>query len=190
MEYITKYGIAQSSIEGGCYELQEQMNDIANLTKSPEVLNILEIGFNAGSSADIILSNNLNANLVSFDIGFHDYVSLAGKYINEKYPNRHTLIIGDSTKAIPVYETDIKFDVIFIDGGHEYETVVADLKNCKKFAHENTIVMLDDYSKDYACYTIGPTRAWDEMVQSGEIQQIDKKEYREARGMVWGKYVI
>lgn len=191
MEYITNYGISQSSIEGGCYELEEQKNDIINIIKSPDVLNVLEIGFNAGSSADIILANNLNTNLVSFDIGFHDYISLAEKYINEKYPNRHKLIIGDSTKTIPEFETDIKFDVIFIDGGHEYDTVIADLRNCKRFAHENTIVMLDDYSPNYdACYTVGPTRAWNEFIQNNEIKEINRKEYRLARGMVWGNYII
>lgn len=191
MEYITNYGIPQSSIEGGCYELQAQINDIIEIIKSPSVVNVLEIGFNAGSSADIILGNNPNINLVSFDIGSHDYVSLAEKYINEKYPNRHKLIIGDSTKTIPLYETDIKFDVIFIDGGHEYHTVIADLTNCHKLAHENTIVMLDDYSANYdACYTIGPTRGWNEFVENNKIKEINRSEYRLARGMVWGNYVI
>jgi len=64
-----------------------------------------------------------------------------------KYPNRHKLIIGDSTKSVPEYiknNNDIKFDIIYIDGGHEYNIAKQDLINCHKLAHKNTLVILDD----------------------------------------------
>lgn len=122
------------------------MIDLVNLTNKPNI-NVMEIGFNAGHSAELFLQYNRSLNLVSFDIGQHDYVLTSKKYIDFSYPDRHTLILGDSTVTIPEYiknNKDVKFDVIFIDGGHNYEIVKKDMENCFHLAHENTIVILDD----------------------------------------------
>lgn len=152
--------------------------------------NILEIGFNAGHSANLFLYINPTSNVLSFDIGEHDYIKIGKEYIDKTYPNRHTLIIGDSTKTIPIYETTIKYDVIFIDGGHSYEVAKADLLNCKKFAHKDTIVIMDDtmYSKVWEKdWTIGPTKAWLECNIITEISHID---FEEGRGISWGTYLL
>ncbi len=59
---------------------------------------------------------------MSFDIGSHSYVKRAKKLIDEMFPLRHTLILGDSTKTLPEYckqKENMLFDAAFIDGGHE-----------------------------------------------------------------------
>ena len=163
------------------------------IVSDSNIKNILEIGFNAGHSADIFLSYNTKCNLVSFDIGEHSYVKVGKEYIDKTYPNRHTLIIGDSTKTVPNYDTDHKYDLIFIDGGHSYQVAIADLLNCKKLAHKDTIVIMDDTinRKDWEReYTIGPTRAWNEGIKSGLITQITSLDFEPGRGMSWGKYNI
>jgi predicted O-methyltransferase YrrM len=156
----------------------------------------MEIGFNAGHSADVFLGNNKSLTLTSFDLGGHEYVLPAKEYIDTTYPGRHTLILGDSTVTVPKYINDNPgkvFDVIFIDGGHEYNIANTDLDNCMKLAHKDTVVILDDtmYTSGWQeLYTIGPTRTWVEHVNNGTIAQIHKTDYYPGRGMSWGKYIM
>ena len=181
--------------EGYSQQVDQQVKDLIAITNKPN-LRVMEIGFNAGHSADVFLKNNKFLDLTSFDLGEHAYVLAAKRYIDETYPNRHTLIIGDSTKSVPKFISSLnnhKFDIIFIDGGHAYETAKTDLENCMYLAHKDTIVILDDtiFTPGWeACWTTGPTRAWTEMVNNGKIVDIDKKDYQPGRGMAWGKYVI
>ena len=134
--------------------------------------------------------------LTSFDLGCHDYVSVAKEYIDANYPNRHTLILGDSRKTIPEYienNKDAKFDFIFIDGGHEYEVAKADIENCFHFAHQDTVVALDDtvYTPGWeGGHSVGPTRAWVEKLEEKTIIEINRNNYRVERGMSWGKYIL
>ena len=85
------------------------------------------------------------------------------------------------------------FDVIFIDGGHEYHVVQADLENCRKLAHKDTIIIMDDtmYTTGWEQgYTTGPTKAWVEFLEKGIIKEIYRADYQIGRGMSWGKYVF
>jgi len=155
--------------------------------------NILEIGFNAGHSTDLFLSQNKESSVLSFDIGEHNYVQVAKKYIDNIYPNRHKLVLGDSTQTIPKYITDIKYDLIFIDGGHSYNIAKADIINCKKFSHKDTIVIMDDtmYKKEWEKeYTIGPTKAWLDGIKEGIISEISHADFEPGRGISWGKYIL
>jgi len=173
--------------EGYSQQIPNQVEDLIELTKTPHI-NVMEIGFNAGHSADIFLKNNSTLRLTSFDLGTHNYVLTGKKYIDKMYPNRHNLILGDSTITVPLYTGS--FDVIFIDGGHDYDVAKKDIENCMRFAHKDTIVIVDDtiYTEGLkASYTIGPTKAWTECV---DIIEIDRKEYSVGRGMSWGKYKI
>ena len=134
--------------------------------------------------------------LTSFDLGCHDYVTAAKEYIDATYPNRHKLILGDSTTTIPIYlknNKDTKFDFIFIDGGHTYEISKADIENCFHFAHKDTIVALDDtiFTEGWEqLYTIGPTKSWIENLQQNKIVELSRTDYCFGRGMSWGKYVM
>ena len=156
----------------------------------------MEIGFNAGHSADTFLSSNKNINLVSFDIGHHSYVKTAKNYIDKTYPNRHKLIIGSSLDTIPKYSenNDKKFDLIFIDGGHHYDIAKKDLENCKKLANENSIVIIDDTMTDpkwVRTWNKGPTQAWKYGKDTKLVEELGSINFPNSdRGVSWGKYLF
>ena len=181
--------------EGYSQQIPNQIKDLIELSRKPDI-NVMEIGFNAGHSAEIFLNTNRTLSLTSFDLGQHKYVPVAKGYIDAMYPNRHTLILGNSTETVPKYihaNPDKTFDLIFIDGGHDYKVSNADLVNCKKLANKDTVVIMDDtiYTDKWTQdWTLGPTKTWLEHVNRGEISEIHKVDYGIGRGMSWGKYVV
>ena len=189
--------------EGGCHNEPKVgifLENIINnhpFMKTKKIKNVLEIGFNTGHSADIFLSNNEKINLISFDIGLHDYVKIGKEYIDKEYKNRHRLILGDSTKTIPEFinsNTDnLKFDLIYIDGGHEYNIAKQDLINCKRLAHKNSLVILDDVVRNknnIKFWNEGPNKSWDECKKINIIHEIGQIDYNIGRGVAYGKYII
>ena len=191
--FLKEHGV--TDYEGNIQNIFEQMSDLVSLTNKPYI-NVMEVGFNAGHSADIMLKHNSKLTLTSFDLGEHDYLLDAKRYIDSNYPSRHTLIIGNSVNSIPLFTKQnpfAKFDVIFIDGGHSYEIAKADIDNCFHLAHRDTIVILDDtiFTPDWEeTWTIGPTRTWIDHVNNKQLIELCRKEYKPGRGMSWGKYMI
>lgn len=200
LSYLTQKGYL--TFEPGSHDISQQQHLLSKiLSLLPPSLNCMEIGFNSGSSALLFLSNPNVATLTSFDLGAHSYGSWAKSYIDMTFPFRHRLILGDSRETVPALsekETSTRYDVIFIDGGHDYEIARADLRNCSAFAHrgeqnKKTLVIVDDVVKNpegQMEWTLGPSRAWKEACESGLVQEIDSIDFPyRGRGMAWGFYV-
>ena len=179
--------------EGYSQEVLGQTEFLKNIVNK-NIKRVLEIGFNGGHSAELFLSTNPNIELVSFDIGCHDYVSLGKNFIDQNYPNRHELVIGDSLKTVPKYSINKGlFDIIFIDGGHDYKVSKGDLINCKRLSHKDTIVIMDDTMRKKVWkkpWNNGPNRAWDEGIKEGIIKELGSEDFEIGRGQSWGKYNI
>jgi len=161
-----------------------QKKQIKEIFKKNKIKNVLEIGFNAGHSADHFLSQGEDVKLTSVDIAKHQYVLPCSNYISEKHKDRFKLMIGDSRYTVP--EITDKFDFIFIDGGHSEEVAYADILNCKQVAKPNTIVMLDDYCQAYGLEVM---KAFEKAVKEGIIKQIETAYRIALRGWVLYKYV-
>jgi len=111
-----------------------------NIVKNAK--NILEIGLNGGHSMAIFLLSNPNLEVLSFDICQHAYVQDIANYYKNKY--NFNFIKGNSLITVNEYNSDKKYDIIHIDGGHTEECVRNDLINCKRFAHKDTLMIFDD----------------------------------------------
>ena len=179
-------------MEGHSDQVPKQKEVLSQLASHNSVKTILEIGFNAGHSSDIFLSSNPYVKVVSFDLGEHQCVQFGKRYIDEKYPSRHTLILGDSTKTVPEFikqNPELKFDIIFIDGGHFEDIPKKDIINCKKLAHNNTIIVMDDilYDSEIA-YSIYVTKAWREAISWDILTETCHYSFDNFRGFSLGKY--
>ena len=214
---ISEYHI----VEGGSYQIGAQGDRLRELVHKRAPKSIMEIGFNAGHSALLFLANTPpETKVVSFDLGEYAYVFAAKRYIDAMFPGRHTLVTGDSTVTIPKYEEQVahrmkdpntappmRFDFIFIDGGHQNDIPMKDILNSQRLARDGrTVVAIDDISRDpsrQAHYTVQPTKAWSQMVDAGVIREDGYDDYFtnnnndascptdcKARGMAWGEYCL
>lgn len=151
----------------------EELLYLANLAQRTDARLIGEIGFNAGFSSFAFLSAHPDIKVVSFDLGEHAYSRTAKALIDKKFPGRHTLINGDSTKTVPAHHSknpDLQFDLVFIDGGHAYEVAQADIANMRLFCGEKTAVVMDDLTP-WLSWGEGPYRAWTEAIAAGVVRQ-------------------
>lgn len=140
------------------------------LSNNPQIKNIAEIGFNGGHSATNFLGVRPDIELTSFDIAEHGYVKKGKEIIDKKYPGRHSLVLGDSTSTIPSFSriNTKKFDLVFIDGGHDLDTAYKDIVNCRGISEQGGLVVVDDCSPGLA-YGIGPEQAYNQAVSEGLI---------------------
>ena len=188
--------IDTTKFEGYCQLNKEETDILINLVKQKNIKNVMEIGFNAGHSAELFLENNDNVKLTSFELGKHKYTKKGKKFIDEKYKNRHTMIIGNSVETVPNFaknNPDKKFDLIFIDGAHHYEIADQDMKNCYKLAHTDTIVILDDTNtnpKTLKKWQKGPNKVWKESKENGLIKELGYRDCPPRHGLSWGKYIF
>ncbi len=163
--------------EGYSSDLQRQAfsQDLKNL---PQVKTIAEIGFNGGHSCETFMKTSDQIEVTSFDINMHPYVRVGVEFMRKKYPNRFEFIPGDSAITVKRYaeRTSKKFDLIFIDGCHQFDHAVNDIYNCRKLAHQNTVVWIDDYAP------YGVQGAVDHCVQQGLIKIIEAKNVMDTSG--------
>ena len=194
-DYLRSVGFNILYLEGHSGQLDLQKYDLARLVNRPGIKNVMEIGFNAGHSADTFLKSNPDINLVSFDLGYHKYLPYAKKFIDEKYPGRHKLILGNSLETLPKFVASgdkILFDLIFIDGGHDYDVPKSDMAYSLQLCHPETIIIMDDYildKRNVLDFNHGPNKAWNEKINDETIIELGCSQYgvRNDRGMVWGK---
>ena len=86
----------------------------------------------------------------------------AVKDLLKKFEKNIELIKGNSNEILRKVDMS-KIDYVFLDGGHDYETVKNDLENCKSVINNNGTVLCDDYNLSYAP---GVKKAIDEFLKN------------------------
>ena len=90
----------------------------------------------------------------------------AVKDLLNKFTDNIHLIKGNSNKILSKIEMK-KIDYVFLDGGHEYNTVKNDLECCKEVILNNGVVLCDDYDLSYAP---GVKKAIDEFIENNSFK--------------------
>ena len=83
-----------------------------------------------------------------------------------KFKNNTNLIKGNSNKLLPKIDMS-KIDYVFLDGGHEYNTVMNDLNCCVETIKNEGTVLCDDYDLSQAP---GVKKAIDEFILSNDFK--------------------
>jgi len=147
---------------------------LQRLAQTSGALAIAEIGFNIGFSSIAFLEAAPDTTVVSFELDRRHAVMMAKEFVDTRYPGRHELVIGDSRTTVPQYaEADGgRFDLVFVDGGHEYEIAAADVANARALAKPGGLIVVDDLVPWYP-WGEGPHLAWTEAVADGLITPIE-----------------
>ena len=183
----------------------DKIHFLSEIIKKYSPKRIAEIGFNAGHSSCLFLYSNPNCSVTSFDLCEHKYSLETQDYIKQQFPNRLKIICGDSTQTVPNYKGDYdddyddeygddygddyneeddynnnyRFDLIFVDGGHENNLPYLDLKNSlKNLAKKGSIIIMDDTHYSFLVtqwlklkYTFTVDSAWEHFLGKN-IKQI------------------
>ena len=94
------------------------------------------------------------------------YSEIAVNDLLMKFKENIKIIKGDTNKILKGLNLQ-NIEYIFIDGGHNYNTVKNDLFYSKKFISENGIILCDDYDLSYAP---GVKQAIDEFVKENNCK--------------------
>jgi predicted O-methyltransferase YrrM len=117
--------------------------NISNLVLNKNITKVMEIGFNSGFSTLLMLLSNPKLSITCFDLGEHKYTLPCYYKLKETFGERINIVIGDSTKTLPLVNE--KFDLIHIDGGHSTEVATSDIIHSYRLSNQGTILILDDY---------------------------------------------
>ena len=135
--------------------------------------NCLEIGYHMGHSCNIVLEVSKNYNkettMTSLDFFNHPYSNKCLKFTKDRYGDKFNYMIGDSKDTLDSLIKDSKiYDLIFIDGCHEYSGVKSDLDRCLKLCHEDTVIIMDDLVP-FKIWGKDVVKVWNEYIENNKL---------------------
>ncbi|MDA9629528.1 class I SAM-dependent methyltransferase [Candidatus Pelagibacter sp.] len=111
-------------------------------------------------------SNPLKSIYFNYILRQNPYSLKAVKSLLNKFKNNVSLIKGNSNNILKKIDIS-KIDFIFLDGGHDYSTVMNDLKCSIEVINNNGTILCDDYDLSYAP---GVKKAIDEFVSKNNFK--------------------
>lgn len=184
--------------QGYITQVEEHTNQLVshlkNICNVEQVKYVLEIGFLAGHSAELFLKLNHQVKVTSIDENALRSVNVGKEYIDVTYPERHILIKGNSNiilKDDVMTRTELKYDIIFIDGSFKYDIVRQDIILSKQFAHKNTILIINNVLKNkkwMKYWTQEVSNAIDDLKANDFIDNLHNIDIDVGRGSLMCKY--
>lgn len=159
--------------EGHVFMFQPKVDLMVQYARDPRVRTVCEIGFNVGHSALIWLANNARVRVVAFDMCSSACVRHMAAYLNAAYGDRLELHCGDSVSSVREYASEAAHagmcDVLLVDGGHEGDVPLHDLRNFRVLARrERHVLLMDDVACE-AAFCEAPATAYSALEASGEL---------------------
>ena len=150
--------LSGDNLEGNCFTIhqtaqrdEQLVGKRINLFRAAKHGNkILELGFNAGHSALLLLLGCNSTTEIDFiDIGGHGYIFPCIEYIQQIRPSIPThFYLGDSRNILPTWilkeKKQDQYDVIHMDGGHSDICVVNDLLCLLHLCKPGGWIIVDD----------------------------------------------
>lgn len=154
--------------------------NISNVVLNKELRKCMEIGFNSGFSALLMLISNPYITIDCFDLGEHSYTVPCYKTIKKFFGDRINITLGDSTKTVPLVTK--KYQLIHIDGGHMTCVANSDIVNSYRLSNKGTVLIMDDYDAP----NLKPL--WDSYVEFYKLKPLHITLYRAPQHDI--KYVL
>jgi hypothetical protein len=178
-------------VEGFSTQEPPEVAAYIEMAQDESVHTICETGFNAGHSTLVWLLANPTAHVYSFDLGQYAYTTAAAAFLKQKFPDRFTLTVGDSTQTLPKFvldHPDVRCDLAVVDGGHMYEVASADLLNMQALSSAVARVVVDD-TPCAVSWCLGPALAWAGMIKQNRVVETRNQPMGPYRGFVVGHFV-
>ncbi len=121
---------------------------LAGSTK--KIPTVLEVGIDRGVTliplVVALASSHESFLYVGVDIDVQESLQLTVRYLGPSVFNNTHMLQGNSLDVLPkLVEQNMKFDVILLDGDHNYHTVSNELKYLDALVDTTGIVVVDDY---------------------------------------------
>ncbi len=150
-------------------ELTELIFFLKNYEKSKNIKlkKFLEIGFHAGYTNTILNKIFKFDEILGIDT-FQEFVDGNSLRANHRFKNL-ILVCGDSTSKRTISNTKkfAPFDLVLIDGNHNYEFVKKDFENYQSMISQNSFIILHDIkSKTFP----GVSKFWNEISKSKQFR--------------------
>ena len=98
---------------------------------------------------NIKFSNPLKTIYYKYIVRLDPYSVQSVKKLLKKFINNINIIQGNSNEVLKKLNLN-KFDYVFLDGGHKFETVKNDLENLTQIIINGGTILCDDYNLSYA----------------------------------------
>jgi hypothetical protein len=116
----------------------------------PHPPTILEVGVDRGVTfltlVTFLVRTKQEFLAFGVDIMVQEQVQLMLQHIDRSEKQQAFLIENNSLEIMPkMIEQGLKFDLLLIDGDHNYHTVVKEMEHVEALTHPHSVVIIDDY---------------------------------------------